>query len=357
VIDFRWTPDRERYIQNWPTDYEGFNTRWPIKRDVWRNKRNRLVGPQHGLSTPLYQRDDVPEVYWDKKEKDFHWAEVIEPLTAMQGIAKAASNSQDHAHIRIDTDRPVPVLFISDWHIGSWGVNYVEIAQTTRLIQSLGISIACLGDMQQMSIRLRNVMEMGDNLLSPRMQDLFFESWVDDLAAQLLWSTWDNHSVERQESQAGTSRYAEILKEKCIYPSGIGHVDLTVGEHTYKIASSHRFTGNTPLNPTGGQERYMRFEGIDRELTVAGDSHRPSVKEYADGPLNRIAINVGTLQKDSGYAKRFFSLFTHDWMPVVVFCPDRHLMIPYASLQKYCYAHNLNSSELYGTMPSSERVV
>jgi hypothetical protein len=206
--------------------------------------------------------------------------------------------------------------------------------------------------MQQMSIRLRNVMEMGDNLLSPRLQDLFFESWVDDLALLLLWSTWDNHSVERQESQAGTSRYAEILKEKCIYHSGIGHVDLTVGEQTYKIASSHRFTGNTPLNPTAGQEKYMRFEGIDRELTVAGDSHRPSLKEYADGPLNRIAINVGSLQQDSGYAKRYFSLYTHDWMPVVVFRPDSHQMIPYASLEKYCYAHGLTSSDLYSSMPS-----
>lgn len=319
--------------------------------EKWR-REDTLFAP----NPPLTPHPTDPAISWDKKEKDFHWTDVLEPLEARQHIAKAASSSQDFAHIQIDTDRPVPVLFISDWHIGSWGVNYKEIAQTTFRIRQLGIRIACLGDMLQMSIRMRNVMEMGDNLLSPREQMLFLESWLNDLAPQMLWSTWDNHSVAREEEFTGLSRYAELFKDKCIYHSGIGHVDLTVGEETYKIVSSHRFTGNTPLNPTAGQEKYMRFEGIDRELAIAGDSHRPSVKEYADGPLNRIAINCGTLQKDSGYAKRFFSLYSHDWMPVVVFCPDRHLMVPYASLEKYVYAHNLNSSELYGSMIRGEQV-
>jgi hypothetical protein len=344
-----YTPEQEAFIRANPTNYVGYSFLYgPIKRSTWKNKRNRLVGPQQGL----YQREGAPNVQWDKKEKDFHWTDVLAPLEAMQGIAKAASNSQDFAHIRIETDRPVPVLFISDWHIGSWGVSYKEVAETTRLIQSLGIQIACLGDMLQMSIRMRNVLEMGDNLLSPRNQMLFLESWLEDLAPQMLWSTWDNHSVAREEEFTGFSRYAELFKETCVYHSGIGHVDLTVGEHTYKIVSSHRFSGNTPLSPTAGQERYMRFEGIDRELAIGADSHRPSVKEYADGPLNRIAINCGTLQKDSGYAKRFFSLFSHDWMPVVVFRPDEHMMMPYASLEKYRYAHGLTSSDLYSSMSS-----
>jgi hypothetical protein len=345
-VSHPWSPEREAFICAHPTDFEGYDYRFgPIKRGVWRNKRNRLVGPQHrtGSAGPqgMHPREDAPEITWDKKEKDFHWRDVMGPLEAMQRIAAAASNSQDHAHIRIETDRPVPVLFISDWHIGSWGISYRELAETTQRILDLGIRIACLGDMLQMSIRMRNVMEMGDNLLSPRIQMQFLESWLADLAPQMLWSTWDNHSVAREEEFTGFSHYAELFKETCIYHSGIGHVDLTVGDHTYKIVSSHRFSGNTPINPTAGQERYMRFEGIDRELAIAGDSHRPSVREYADGPLNRIAINCGTLQKDSGYAKRFFSLYTHDWMPVVVFHPDRHLMVPYASLEKYTYAHNM----------------
>jgi len=331
-----WTPEREAYLVAHPTDFDGFDAlHGPIERHVWRSKRNRLVGPQQGL------RQRSPFVSWDKNEKDFHWTDVLAPLEAMQDIAKAASNSQDHATISLAADAPVPVMFVSDWHIGSWGVSYREVAELTETIQRLGIRIAVLGDMLQMSIRMRSVVEMGDNLLSPRMQMLFLESWLEDMADQVLWSTWDNHSVAREEEFTGFSRYAELFKDKTIYHSGIGHVDLIVGGETYKIASSHRFSGNTPLNPTAGQERYMRFEGIDRELTVAGDSHRPAMKAYTDGPLARLAINCGTLQKDSGYAKRFFSLYSHDWMPVVLFLPDRHLMVPYPSLDHYLAAERL----------------
>jgi hypothetical protein len=136
-----------------------------------------------------------------------------------------------------------------------------------------------------------------------------------------------------------------MFREKTVYHSGIGHVDLTVGRETYAIATSHRFRGNSILNPTHGQMRYGRFEGLDREVIVAGDSHTPAVQTYADGPMPRVAINCGSLQTDSGYAKRFYSLDTHDWMPVVEFFPDRHLFMPYPSLTHWLAVHPIEHEE------------
>ena len=108
-----------------------------------------------------------------------------------------------------------------------------------------------------------------------------------------------------------------------------------VKEETYRVATSHRFRGNSYMNPTHGQMRYGRFEGLDRELIVAGDSHRPAIQTYTDGPMTRIAINCGTLQTDSGYAKRWFSLNTHNWMPLVLLYPQTHLMIPFSDVSHY----------------------
>ena len=99
------------------------------------------------------------------------------------------------------------------------------------------------------------------------------------------------------------------------------------------MCSSHRFRGDTPNNPLNGSIKYMRHHGIDREIAIAGDSHVPEIRAYADGPLSRLAINCGSLQTDSGYAKRNFTPYTHTWMPVVVFYPDVHLMVPYQDLK------------------------
>jgi hypothetical protein len=281
----------------------------------------------------------MPAMEWDKQEIEFHWSDVLKPLEELQSIAKAASGSQDRAHIRIDTDSPAPVLFISDWHIGSWGTSYKTVASITQTIKDRGLWVAVLGDMLQMSIKLRNVLEISDNALPPRLQMRFLQSWLEDIAPSIIFATFDNHSVMREEAATGFSQYAELFKAKTIYHSGIGHVDLIVGNETYKIASSHRFRGNSYLNPTHGQMRYGRMEGQDREVIVAGDSHCPAIQTYTDGPMERIAINCGTLQTDSGYAKRFFSLSTHDWMPVIEFWPDRHLFQSYPSLTHYLAKH------------------
>lgn len=336
-----WTPEQEAFILANPADYEGFNARWPMHYERWRGKRRRLVAAQEKT---LYRRpDQIPElgeVFWDKKVGNFHWTDVLDPLEEIQRISREASSSQDFATIRIETDKPVGVALISDWHIGSWGVSLREVARITNRIKQLGLRTMILGDMQEMAIRLRSIAEISGNLLVPGMQDGFLESWFSDFAKWTLLATWDNHAVQRQEELVGTSHYAEVFKKEVVYFPGLGHVDLQVGDEVYKIAVSHRFPGNTRTQPTGGQERYMRTEGIDREMAIAGDSHRPSMRVYTDGPLERWAINCGTLQQDSKYAKRYFSLYTHDWMPVVVFWPDRHMIVGYPSLDHYCAANS-----------------
>lgn len=332
-----FTPEQSAYVLSDAFSVVGYYAKFPHDQDrspdsLTRHRRRYRDGATETVYRP---KPDDARVMWDKAEVDFHWTDVLEPLERLAEIRSAASGAQDLAHIFIESDEPVPIVFLSDWHIGSWGTSHYKVAQMTRTLLDNNLRVALLGDMLQMAIRLRGVLEVSDNALTPSLQQRFLESWFEDISRLVLWATWDNHSVMRQEDAIGFSPYAEVFRDKTIYHSGIGHVDLTVGEETYKIASSHKFRGNTATNPVGGQKKYMRFEGIDRELTIAGDSHRPAMESYFDGPLERIAINCGSLQEDSGFGKRFFSLYAHDCMPVVVFHPDKHCMVPYMSLEKY----------------------
>lgn len=321
----------DRYFAAFPDDGDR-----PIE-SFFRHRRRQGVG---GVSA-LREREDDPQVSWDKAEGDFHWTDLLAPLDTLQTIWKRASSSQDHARIVIRSPEPVPICFISDWHFGSWGTDLRKFAVTTKKLLDHGIRVAVLGDMLQMAIKLRGVLEVSDNAIPPRYQMLALESWAGDIAHLILWSTYDNHSVQREEDAVGFSQYADIFRAKTIYHNGIGHIDLAIdaddgsGGETYRIATAHRFRGNTADNPLGGQIKYMQREGIDRELAVAGDSHRPALKVYPEGPLTRIALNCGTYQTNSGYAKRFFSLYTHDWMPTVLFYPKEHKMIAFPSLDDY----------------------
>ena len=81
--------------------------------------------------------------------------------------------------------------------------------------------------------------------------------------------------------------------------------------------------------------RYMRREGIDREICMAGDSHVPGMIKYTDGGKVRVAINSGTTQTNSGYGKRFFSLTTHPVFPCVVLSPESHQVSPMWSIAEW----------------------
>lgn len=89
------------------------------------------------------------------------------------------------------------------------------------------------------------------------------------------------------------------------------------------------------LNPVHSLMRYMRFEGTDREWAMAGDSHTPGMIKYSDGGKTRVAVNTGSIQTNSGYSKRYFSLATQPIYPIIVFRHDRHDMTPFYSIGEW----------------------
>lgn len=334
----KWTPDEEGlalttdYYPDLPATVRGRHS-----ESSWRNKRR-----EHGLASPnkppLVQSS--PHFLSDKKVSSISsWRELTGLIQQMQVTKMAASYSQDRATIVFDVDRPIFVLPISDAHLGSWATDYDAFARTTEeILATPDLYIAVLGDMEQMSIKLRNVLEISDNALPPEMQSLILDLWVEEVADKILFATWDNHSVMREEAMTGRSHYKKLMSRRVIYHNGIGHVDITVGGETYKIAASHFFRGKSIDNPVHGIMRYMRREGQDREIGIAGDSHVPGIAKYVDGPTIRLAVNSGSFQTNSGYAKRFFSLATHAVMPGFTLDPEDHSFTPYWSVSEWLAA-------------------
>lgn len=279
--------------------------------------------PSAGTSS----QESAPVEFLDKNVSKFNWREAMDAVQHMQAVKSAASESQDAARIRIGTDRPITLLPISDWHFGSFGTDYDAVRRWTDwILETPDLYLALVGDMTQMAIKLRNVLEISDNALTPDLQMRFLESWLGDVVHKVVFATWDNHSVMREEQVTGLSQYKNILSSKVVYHNGIGHPDLIVGEETYRIAVSHKFRGSSLLNPLHGPMRYMRHEAPDREICIQGDLHKPAVAQYPEGGSLRVAINCGTLQTNSGYAKRFFSLRTCPAFPGVVLHPNTHSM-------------------------------
>lgn len=259
------------------------------------------------------------------------WREAGYVVERMQEFRDRIDPALATTDIAIPTDgRPVGIIFVGDAHLGSWSTDHAVVERVVdEILNTPGLHVGLVGDMAQMAIRLRSVDEVADNALPADIQLHALASLVEEIAPKLVLSTWDNHAVVREEQLAGRSVYADIMKTACPYFDGIGHPDLIVGDQRYKLAVSHKFRGRSTMNPCAGPMRYLKEEGFEREIAVAGDSHRPGIMSFWHGPTKKLAVNSGTAQVYSRYAQRYYSLYSHAIFPVVEFDPEEHRFVAY----------------------------
>lgn len=282
---------------------------------------------------------DAPKVVSDKKVGEFNWRDWTDWIETGRELRHKASFDQDRSEIRVESDTPVCVLFLSDTHVGSWAADHDLFRRITdEILATSGLYIGLLGDVAEMAIRLRGVAEVTGNILPPELQARYVESWLEEVGPRILFSTWDNHAVEREEAGTGISAFAELLKRRVVYHNGIGHTDLIVGKETYHLAVSHRFPGSSLDHPCHGGVRHLTREAHGRELAASGDRHRAGIEFLSSqhGDYRpRIAVNTGTLQLQSPYARRHFSLFSAPVFPCVTFHPEKHLITPFWSIESW----------------------
>jgi hypothetical protein len=272
----------------------------------------------------------------DKKVSSFNWRDPIKPLQELKKVFDKGKGSQDKAKWKVKTDGEICVIVVGDLHAGSWATDYDQlVAITEEIINIPNLYVILCGDLLQMSIKLRGVLEVSDNALPPKWQFYWLESWLKDIKHKVICSTWDNHSVMREEVATGFSNYADIFQRHTIYHDNIGHIDVCVNDQIYKIAVAHFFRGRTMYNPCHGQMRYMRMTSNDREICIAGDSHEPGIMVYNEGGSSkRIALNCGSIQ-NGGYGKRFFSLVNSPVFPCFTLSEKTHEVTPYWSVKEW----------------------
>ncbi|MGA7887642.1 MAG: hypothetical protein WCA44_18055 [Acidobacteriaceae bacterium] len=284
------------------------------------------------------------KVVSDKKAADFQWREWCAAAEQLQDLYRRASVSQKLAKIALgDGKRPVCLLPFSDQHIGSRGTTYkIFRRMTEEILADPQIYIAVIGDLAEFAIKLRSVAEICAQIFSPEKQMQFVEDWFAEIAPKVAFCSWGNHEDERTEKQAGFGAMKWLMAKRAVYFDGIGHADVQVGKQVYRIAASHKFRGYSYMNACHAGQRYMRFQGVDREIAVMGDIHTPAFLHYYDGPMERVSLVAGTLNVSSLYAERYFSIFTQPEYPCLILDHEVHAFDCYANLAawKRCEARS-----------------
>ena len=190
---------------------------FPISHRTARYYASKIINS----SSPTPEKIEMPEVESNKKVGKFNWREAVEHVQSGQKLFSEAKSSQDKAKFHINTDEPIYIMALGDAHFGSWGTDYEILKKVTdEILNTPNLYVILLGDLLQMSIKLRGMLEVADNALPPKYQMLLLDSWLQEISHKVICSTWDNHSVMREENVTGYSKYSEIFERHHIYFNG-----------------------------------------------------------------------------------------------------------------------------------------
>jgi len=340
------TPNEEK-VRNGSLPLEVRRKIFKLKEDGLSNRTIATMLDIGSRTVDRYvSRMPAPAEQEAKKVGEFNWRDWAEWAKKGQELKHKASWSQDEEPTFVlgDGSSPIILATFSDQHIGAWGADYSMFCNITQeIIETPNLYMVMLGDETEHAIKLRNVLEVTSQVFPPEVQEQFIEAWVKEIDHKIAWAGWSNHAITRQEALSGSSILKRLLSRHAPYFNGLAHVTVKVGNQEYKGVSNHRFQGNSIYSRVYGPKRYVRMEAPDRDFVLQGDLHTPELDVYYEGNKQHVAITTGSIHTNSGYAKRYFSLFTIPAYPCIVLHPDEHKMTPFWTIKeavKYVSAFN-----------------
>lgn len=268
------------------------------KRRVWRSfdsYEDALKSYNEYIDTTRKYAEitEVETLAIEKIDEIYHLWEYVE------------SNQQDN---RVDIPqiflpaKPFAIVFLSDLHIGSSGVDYRQARIDAEIVQKTPNMYAVFhGD----GI---------DNWIIPKMAGLqrgqlipfdkeiaLFKAWISTINKKLIAVVAGNHD-NWTTRMSGIDWLQGIITPKALYDPQQMLFDVNYGDKSIRLCVRHKWRGSSIHNPTHGLERASK--DIDADIYIGGHTHIGTLfRSFLVRQKYRIAVLTGTYKLFDSYAK------------------------------------------------------
>jgi len=285
-------------------------------------------------------KHETPTAAIAANDDELSLAALFELARANQTVLNRIDPVITYVKKRIDTDRPIGVIFTSCAHLGSRYTFYEGFAEIfNSVLETPNLLWVSLGDdIEGFMSGFPDAAAVTDQAIAnPKIQQRMLAGVLDQLAGndKLLAGCASQHGGKWIESKVGMNPIKDLyLQRKIPWFDGKGLFTLEVGEQTYQIALAHEFPGNSIYNANHAQRRAGLFEFPNEDVIVMGDKHRYSVQEISLPPYEfdagmrptyfQFLVQVGTAKIGlDRYSIRGWSRGVLEW-PILIFHPKRH---------------------------------
>jgi len=254
------------------------------------------------------------------EEAESHYQQAIQKKTAVSGIEImeiqetlntdalwdfVEENQQIHrvpvSRIRVPNN-PFAIVFLSDLHIGSKGVDYRQARMDAETIRDTPNMYAVFhGDGIDNWI-LPKLSPLQRGQLIPFDKEIaLFKAWLCTLDKKLIAVVAGNHD-NWTTRMSGIDWLQGVVAPQALYDSQQIMFDLEFGSQLIRICVRHKWRGSSIHNPTHGLERASK--DIDADIYVGGHTHIGTLfRSFIVRDKPRIAVLTGTYKLNDSYPK------------------------------------------------------
>lgn len=244
---------------------------------------------------------------------------------------------------KIETDKPIAVVFTSDWHIGSPGTAHRQLREDMLTISNHSALYVDLGG------------DWADNFIVPALVKAGLGAVFaagDEQCQIILYITkplFDSESVLSVRTGNHDNWTRSLANIDPLYAT-FGHVpflcardgsvmNLQVGDQVYKIFRRHRPRWFSVFNPAHCVSTEYQRNPWDFDIGVIEHQHLSHYalfdgKERGDGSTTRIAVRPGTYKLEDSYADEHGYYYASSEQVAVILWPDKFQMQPVKGLSQ-----------------------
>lgn len=253
------------------------------------------------------------------------WQRVLEH----QIEADAKHEAKQHQTITINDGKPFAIAYLSDFHVGSSGVNYKALKKDVDTInQTEGFWSEFHGDAVDNWVVGKLAGLQRNQLLNFDEEWGLFLAILEMMQPKLLWVVSGNHD-NWSFKIGGADRIRQALQgSKILYDTDEVNVTVKLGNASWRHKIRHKTRYNSVFNKSHGIERDLERGGDDFDIGVAGHTHVGTFfREFAFHGKMRLAILTGAYKRHDAFQREIgFAPTTHDGCGAVVYMPDGSLL-------------------------------
>jgi len=199
-------------------------------------------------------------------------------------------------------NKPFAIVFLSDLHIGSSGVDYKQVRIDAETVKNTENMYAVFhGDGIDNWIIPKLAPLQRGQLIPFDKEIALFKAWLTTIQEKLIAVVAGNHD-NWTTKMSGIDWLHGIVAPHALYDSQQMIFDVNFGGKSLRICVRHKWRGTSIHNPTHGLERASK--DIDADIYVGGHTHIGTLfRGFVVRNKYRIAVLTGTYKNHDNFAR------------------------------------------------------